>query len=190
MKKARNKPIGVALKLIVCMLLISGLIRLGSVGSAIARSPDELATIDDVEHACGPDTELAGLFDIIETRTNQLDEQEALLRKKQSDLQAAEVLIRKNLEQIEAAEKQLAATIEQVDGASEDDIGRLTSVYETMKPQTAADLFSQMTPDFAAGFLGRMAPKAAGEIMSGLTPENAYAISVVLAGRNANVPKE
>jgi flagellar motility protein MotE (MotC chaperone) len=190
MKKSKSKPIGFTLRLIVVMLLVSGLIRLGTVGSAIARGTDEALVDINPEHVCGPDESLEGLFALVEQRMHQLDEKEELLKNKQSDLTAAELLIRKNLEQIEAAEARLSQAIETVDGASEDDIGRLTSVYESMKPKVAADLFAQMTPNFAAGFLGRMSPKSAGEIMSGLTPENAYAISVVLAGRNANVPKE
>lgn len=191
MKKLKKKPLGHALRLIVVMLIASGLIRLGSVGAAIAREtgPEEAATMPQSE-ICAPDQDLDGLFEIIEARTGQLDEKEFALLTKEKDLEAAELLIQANLDRLEAAEQRLASTIERVDGASEDDLGRLTSVYESMKPKTASQLFSQMTPDFAAGFLGRMSPKAAGEIMSGLSPEEAYAISVVLAGRNANVPKE
>jgi len=35
-----------------------------------------------------------------------------------------------------------------------------------------------------------MRPEAAAAIMAGLTPQAAHTFSVVLAGRNANVPKE
>ena len=191
MKRPKNKPLGYALRLIVILLLGSGLIRLGTVGAAIARDTGSLTEqMDDPLHNCVPDPELDGLFEVIKSRTEQLDVQELALLTREKDLEAAEILIQSNLERLVAAEDRLAKTIDMVDGASEDDLGRLTTVYESMKPKTAADLFSQMTPDFAAGFLGRMSPKAAGEIMSGLTPEDAYAISVVLAGRNANVPKE
>jgi flagellar motility protein MotE (MotC chaperone) len=191
MKKAKNKPLGYALRLIVAMLLASGMIRLGTVGAAIARDTgpqieaEPAATLN-----CVPEPDLDELFAVIKTRTEQLDDKEFALLTKEKDLEAAETLIRRNLERLEAAEERLAKTIDMVDGASEDDLGRLTAVYESMKPKTASQLFSQMTPDFAAGFLGRMGPQAAGEIMSGLSPEEAYAISVVLAGRNANVPKD
>ena len=59
-----------------------------------------------------------------------------------------------------------------------------------MKAEQAAALFEQMEPSFAAGFLGRMRADAAAAILSGLEPELAYSISVVLAGRNADVPRE
>jgi flagellar motility protein MotE (MotC chaperone) len=74
--------------------------------------------------------------------------------------------------------------------AAEDDLSRLTSVYENMKPKEATEVFARMAPEFAAGFLGRMRPDAAALILSGLDPDKAYSISVLLAGRNANAPVE
>jgi flagellar motility protein MotE (MotC chaperone) len=51
-------------------------------------------------------------------------------------------------------------------------------------------LFETMAPDFAAGFLARMRPEAAAAVLSGMTPGAAYTVSVLLAGRNALVPRE
>ncbi|MEP4475030.1 MAG: hypothetical protein ABJ024_08265, partial [Lentilitoribacter sp.] len=73
--------------------------------------------------------------------------------------------------------------------AAEDDLVRLTAVYENMKPKDASALFEQMEPGFAAGFLGRMRADAAAGILSGLSPQVAYSISVILAGRNADIPE-
>ena len=56
-------------------------------------------------------------------------------------------------------------------------------------PADAAALFQTMAPEFAAGFLGRMRAEAAAAVISGMTPESAYSISVLIAGRNALVPK-
>ena len=88
------------------------------------------------------------------------------------------------------AEAALRDTIALADTAAESDLDRLTKVYENMKPKQAAALFEEMHPNFAAGFLGRMRPEAAAEIMAGLSPEAAHTFSVVMAGRNANVPTE
>ena len=74
--------------------------------------------------------------------------------------------------------------------ASEDDLSQLTAVYQAMKPKVAAELFEAMDPEFAAGFLVRMAPESAAAIVSGLEPATAYAVSVIVAGRNANALKE
>lgn len=101
----------------------------------------------------------------------------------------AELRVSEALEELQAAEQALRATMALADEAAENDLIQLTAVYENMKPQQAGPLFSQMSPEFAAGFLGRMRPDAAAAIMAGLEPETAYAISVILAGRNANVPR-
>ena len=61
---------------------------------------------------------------------------------------------------------------------------------DTHLADQAAALFQLMEPSFAAGFLGRMRADAAAAILAGLEPDLAYSISVVLAGRNANVPRE
>jgi flagellar motility protein MotE (MotC chaperone) len=58
-----------------------------------------------------------------------------------------------------------------------------------MKPKDAAALFEEMDPGFAAGFLGRMRAVAAASVMAGLSPQTAYSVSVIMAGRNANAPK-
>jgi flagellar motility protein MotE (MotC chaperone) len=76
------------------------------------------------------------------------------------------------------------------DSAADDDVARLVTVYEGMKPKDAAQLFEAMDPPFAAGFLARMAPEAAAAIFSNLPPGPAYALSVEMAGRNANAARE
>ena len=97
--------------------------------------------------------------------------------------------ITKRLTALEQAEVELRGTLALADNAAENDLARLTSVYENMKPKDAAALFGAMEPDFAAGFLGRMRPDAAAAVLAGLSPDAAYSISVILASRNANAPK-
>ena len=101
-----------------------------------------------------------------------------------ADRDVSEKLIR-----LAEVEERLRGTLALADSASEDDITQLVSVYEAMKPKDAALLFEEMIPEFAAGFLGRMRPEAAAGILAGLTPQTAYSLSVILAGRNASVPK-
>ena len=98
--------------------------------------------------------------------------------------------IDKRLEELVAAEESLKATLAVAESALDTDIASLTTVYESMKPKDAAAVFSEMAPEFAAGFLAQMRPEMAANILSGLDPETAYAVSVLIAGRNANVPRE
>jgi len=89
-----------------------------------------------------------------------------------------------------AVEQELRATLALADGAAEQDLQRLTAVYQAMKPKDAAALFDAMSPEFAAGFLARMTPEAAAAILSGMSPETAYGVSVIVAGRNVGVPRQ
>ena len=105
-------------------------------------------------------------------------------------LSVADQTIARKLAALTEAEEKLRATLALADTAAEDDLIRLTAVYQNMKPAEAAALFEEMDPQFAAGFLGRMDPAAAAGVLAGLSPQAAYSVSVILAGRNANVPKD
>jgi len=196
-KRSRKAGRGVLI-LITGFFLTSGVLRLGSgTGSAIAReiqslSHPETRTVADVTPvACEPDEEGIGdLLAALKKREARVAEQEAALEIRMRVLAAAEEGAKKNLAALEAAEQQLKATMALADTAAEDDLSRLTSVYENMKAKDAAKLFEEMDPQFSAGFLGRMRPDAAAAIFAGMTPAKAYSISVILAGRNAEVPTE
>ncbi len=177
------------LPVIVLALIVSASLRLGGIGLANANEP-AIAPETPMAKPIEADPDMPALLAMVQARTRQLDAKEAELAAKASDLAAAQELIEMNMKKLAEAEAKLADTISKVDGASEADLTRLTAVYEAMKPKVAAPLFEQMTPEFAAGFLGRMAPQAAAGIMSGLSTDAGYAISVVLAGRNAKAPSQ
>lgn len=133
--------------------------------------------------------EISSLINALKEREVQVSEREKQLESRLRALSVADAEIEKRIQALTETEAALRATLSLADEASEKDLLRLTSVYESMKPKDGAILFEEMEPNFAAGFLGRMNPDAAAQIMSGLSPQVAYSISVILAGRNANVPK-
>jgi flagellar motility protein MotE (MotC chaperone) len=132
--------------------------------------------------------EALALFEAVRGREERLAAREAEITRREGALAKAQADIEKRLAELTAAEDALSKTIAQADGAAEEDVARLVTVYENMKPKDATALFAAMAPEFAAGFLGRMRPDAAAAIMAGLKPEAAYAISLTLAGRNAAAP--
>src|SRR6056297_2197283 len=191
----RRRPRGQArgaLVLIAALLVTSALIRLGGgAGQAVARvSEERVAPGPGAEMSCDRPEDLQVMLSALQERETRLDAREVALSDRMQALRIADQEITRKLAVLEAAETELRATLEIAETAAEDDLGRLTKVYETMKPKQAAALFEQMDPRFAAGFLGRMRPEAAAEIMAGLSPEAAHMFSVVLAGRNADVPQE
>lgn len=176
-----------ALMAIAGLLVASGVIRVG-LGISGARALEAEAVPSVGEPAS--DAANMALLASLREREKRVSGAEAQLADRQQALALAEKTIDSKLAALTAAESALSATIERAETASEDDLAKLTAVYEKMKPTEAAALFETMAPEFAAGFLGRMRPEAAAGIMAGLSPKAAYAMSVLLAGRNAKVPKQ
>lgn len=181
-----------ALITISLLFATSATLRLGAgSGAAIAREVTnltrEIAGAADPE-TCAPSPDISAILQVLESRETELDARESELLTLSRTLSVARDEVQQQLTALEDAERKLSKTIEASAVAAEDDLARLTSVYENMKPKDAANLFEAMNPEFAAGFIGRMRPDAAAAVMTGLAPEMAYAISVILAGRNADAP--
>lgn len=184
-----------ALILIALMFASSGALRLGDgLGASLARAAEgeseeapQTAEGTKPESCPAPPVELAASLLDRETR---IAAREAALLDREAAIELADAAIRARLEELEAAEARLRETLALADGAAEEDLAKLTAVYESMKPKDAAALFDAMEPQFAAGFLGRMRADAAAAIMAGMAPEKAYAVSAILAGRNSGVPTE
>ena len=190
-----------ALTVIAFLLIASGVVRFGiGPGAAIAlEMRDQAAELLNGEvaedMAKSPDAtditpELLKLLEEAKKKEQALLEREAALDARIQTLNLVEAAVQEDLARLERAEADLRATMALADEAAENDIIRLTAVYENMKPDQAAALFQLMEPSFAAGFLGRMRSDSAAAILAGLEPDLAYSISVVLAGRNADVPRE
>ncbi|WP_136683466.1 MotE family protein [Falsirhodobacter xinxiangensis] len=175
------------LAILAILMASAGALRLGSgVGAALARVPEPSAPSAPLVCPEPP----AALAEALRLREADVALREKALAERLVALDQANAAIDQRLAELQAAEAELSQTLALADGAAEADLSRLTAVYEAMKPKDAATLFQTMDPDFAAGFLGRMRPEAAGAILSGMPAETAYAVSVLLAGRNSSVPTE
>jgi len=183
-----------ALLIVACMFVISGGLRLGSgTGLAVAREVEALRNPEvpmQNPETCAPTPDAARLLEALLVRDEESKRLEQSLSEKERTLALVEEEVALRLAALETAERRLRDTIALADEAAENDLARLTTVYENMKPKDAAAVFEQMTPEFAAGFLGRMRPDAAAAVMSGMSPEAAYSATVLIAGRNANVPTD
>ncbi|WP_372837537.1 MotE family protein [Phaeovulum sp.] len=172
---------------IVVLLASSGLIRIGeNTGRAFAASgaPHEAEAVA----TCEPAPDAGALLNELRRRESVLATREAALESRAQTVALAHSQLELKLAELVAAEDRLAATLAMTDGAAEGDVARLVTVYENMKPKEAAAVFSEMAPEFAAEFLARMRPDAAALVFAGLEPKSAYAISVLIAGRNATAP--
>lgn len=201
-KRSRRKAKG-ALSAIGALLLASAALRIGvGAGEAFAReggdgAPTAALTEVAEKHEAEQitpnviaDEDISPLLKALNEREAQVEKREHEIAMRMKTLSVAEQEIERKLSALINAEERLRATMSLAQNAAEDDITRLTDVYVNMKPKQAAALFEEMDPEFSAGFLARMRPDTAAGIMAGLSPSAAYTISVVLAGRNAQVPKE
>ena len=174
-----------ALVTLALLLAASGVLRLGAgVGEAMANS-----AADDATKPLDCPVPPAALAAALVGREAQVKDQELALAERMAALALADEAIAKRLEELLAAEGELKKTLTIADGAAEKDLARLTAVYEAMRPSDASALFQTMAPEFAAGFLGRMRPEITAAVLAGMKPDKAYSISVLIAGRNALVPR-
>lgn len=177
-----------ALFIVAMLFASSGAMRLGSgIGAALAKAEEEPTETADEPATCEMPSAIS---EALTLREERIAAQEASLKDRLAALALADAAITKRMEEMKAVEEELKATLALADGAAEADIKNLTAVYQAMKPKDAAALFETMSPEFAAGFLSRMPPDSAAAILSGMSAEAAYGVSVIVAGQNADVPKE
>ena len=184
---ARRKSGRGTLNIIAALLVVSALIRGIATGTPVIA--EELAGGTDVEELViaepeGPDALLAAF----KAREERLITRENQVADRMQALRVMDNAISAQLAALEQADAALRETLALAETAASDDLARLATVYENMKPRDAASLFTEMAPDFAAGFLGLMDPTAAAAIMTELAPDVAHSFSVMLASRNAGVP--
>lgn len=155
------------------------------------KTTDEVANkeIKTASAILGDRNDVSNLIRALNVREALVVKREKQIEMRMRALSVADAEIEKRIKSLTETEQTLRATLSLADEASEKDLIKLTAVYENMKPKDAAILFEEMEPNFAAGFLARMRPDVAAQVMSGLSPQVGYSISVILAGRNATVPK-
>ncbi len=191
-RKTRPHPrkLGVRpLIFVVMVLLLSGVTRFGMMTTQ-ASAADTILPSESSSNTHTQDEIFSELLADLQAREQLLDAREVAVRDRMIALQIAEQTIEENLTALVAMEVRLEQTLAIASTAAAEDLSRLVSVYENMKPADAAALFQAMPPNFASGFLSRMRPDSAAQVMSGLPPEFAYAISVIIAGQNSDVVLE
>jgi len=176
---------------IVILFLASGAIRMAEIAPAFAEEMQPDTALETMQMAsAAPAPDMPALLKAIQDREAQIAEREAYIDRRMQMLAVAEQRIREQMDALQEAESKLSATLTLADNATEEDVARLTEVYQRMKPADAAGIFETMDIQFAAGFFSRMRPESSAAIMASLPADLAYSISVVMAGRNANAPRE
>ncbi|MFK7945375.1 MAG: MotE family protein [Paracoccaceae bacterium] len=134
------------------------------------------------ETTTGPEA----LLDEVRRQREALQAREADVAARERALNGLGTQMRQRLDELRAARDGLAKTAALVDDAAGKDVRLLADMYQQMKPKQAGQIFNEMAPSFAAGFIANMRPDAAALVMANMDAEKAYAVSLLLAGRNVN----
>jgi len=185
----RRKPGIVAV--LLALLIVSLGLRVGQAAvnesQPVAEAPVEAAAADALPLTGAQCTEpaMAAMLDDLLAREKKVKDSESVISAREAKIAEAETRLAAGIETLKAAQDRLQGTLDTLSAAQEGDITSLVATYEAMKPDQAVPLFAAMAPDFAAEFIRRMKPEAAAPILAGLEPKQAYALSVLLAGRSA-----
>ena len=187
-----------ALVVLATCFAVSALVRVGDVIAALPEGRDDSGFVNEppgkgkksagdtsLDQVKAPEDVIAEL----KRQRELLDERKAKIEAREQQLQAIERRLSDRLKQLKAERERLAKTASTVHDAAGKDVRRLSEIYGSMKPKQAAQIFNQMAPSFAAGFLTEMRPDAAALIMANMEADKAYAVSLLIAGRNVKSPK-
>jgi flagellar motility protein MotE (MotC chaperone) len=180
-----------ALSSLAACFFVSGLLRAGEVIAALPvhNAAGEASAVEQVSAEAGTPTEVANpdlgaLAAELHRQRADLARREATLEEREQLLVAIEERLRDRLAELTIARNKLAETAALVDDAAGKDVRHLAEMYGQMKPKQAGQIFNAMAPEFAAGFLGEMEAEPAAMILANMTADKAYAVSLLLAGRN------
>ncbi|WP_234455059.1 MotE family protein [Thermohalobaculum xanthum] len=178
-----------ALSVLAAGFMLSAMLRAGDVVAGLPALRDDgfgnaVASRGEGADEPRPEVDALALIAEVQRQAARLRERDAELDARARELEDAEVTLKTRLEQLEAMRRELEAEVAGVQDAAAADVRRLATVYETMKPKQAGRIFDEMEPSFAAGFLGELSAEQAAEILASMKPQRAYAISILLAGRN------
>ena len=120
----------------------------------------------------------------IRKRIDVLQNEEAALEARKSELAAYEAQIEKRLGELENANRRLSALANQRKSETDADVAKLAAIYNGMKPAQASAIMSEMDPKFAAGLLAAMNSEQASAVVAAMDSDRAYLVSVLLANRS------
>ncbi|NWG92708.1 MAG: hypothetical protein HXY21_09400, partial [Parvularculaceae bacterium] len=110
-----------------------------------------------------------------------LEKRKAELATKEESIQGLSRHVEKRLAELETLNAALADRAQAAGDEQNEEIKRVATIYERMKPAQAGPIIGGMDPEFAASLLLAMNGESASEVMATLDVKRAYAITVLMA---------
>lgn len=145
----------------------------------------QMATQIDKAHSTPQQCLTGSMHEAVAADLQRLTTRTLEIEKREAALAALETSLTAQLAGVEAANERLSVKINGLKSVAGEDLKHLVGMYQTMKPKQASEIFDSMDPAFAAGFLREMDSQTAGLIMANMDARKSYAISVIIAGKNA-----
>ncbi|MEZ5839593.1 MAG: hypothetical protein R3D02_03910 [Hyphomicrobiales bacterium] len=122
-------------------------------------------------------------------RRKELEKREAQIKLRESLLQAAEKRLEERLNQLKGMEATVEAAAQKKQEDREAEIGRLISMYESMKPKDAARVFDRLSIDILVDLVRKMNPRKMALILAQMSPEAAEKLTVEMATQGKGIDK-
>ncbi|MBU1176589.1 MAG: hypothetical protein KKH72_14395 [Alphaproteobacteria bacterium] len=128
------------------------------------------------------DTEKA-VLERLSDRRAELDLFENELRARQAVVEAAERRLGERVDQLKLLEEQINALVERKKAADDEQFKGLVSMYETMKPKDAANIFDQLGDDVLYRVAISMNPRKMAPILAEMAPARAQELTTLMAAQ-------
>lgn len=160
-------------------------------GEANAAAADEPKGDGDVADPFAMSDEEIELLQQLAERREELDRRENELERRSELLKAAETRIQSKIEKLESLRETINGLLTQYDKESEQKVERLVKIYESMRPDDAAQIFEDLEMPVLLRVLGRMSERKSAPILAEMDAKKAQAVTLELAEqKDLPLPRE
>lgn len=145
--------------------------------AAFADAPDFLTGCRDVPEAIA-------LIEEYTAREKQMQRYLQALDRQEADIRAAQDSLTATLARLKAQD---SGTRRVTDGENKkvaEDIGRMVSVFDAMKPAQAAQVLTNLPADFAAEIVMRLRPENSAKVIAAIEPRQAAVLTTHMGARH------
>lgn len=157
-------------------------------GKAGTAEDDPVFTGDDYtarQAANMPSQAEIALLRRLSERRKTLDKRSEELKLRENLLKAAETKIEKRIRDLKALEAKFESKYGKQMKENQENFQKLVSLYEKMKPKSAAKIFNKMNVQVLAGMAGQMKPQKMAAVMGKMEVDAAKRLTLELARREA-----
>lgn len=140
----------------------------------------------DLLRGCGDIPEVVALTERFRVRALRVDRYLQELNQKEQEIRSAEKDLHSVLSKISQhrAGSGLKKKIDPDPESVKEDIARLVSVYDQMKPEMAANIMENLPPEFSAEILMRIQPENSAKIIASISANHAATLTTYMGSRH------